>query len=227
VAAQWLNGARIAKATASHQRVVSIWRDLKELRALRTKLQEYGPDPQIWEEACRKLAEQRALVKAGKKGGEVQFPGGRGDTDSPAYKRLFRQTELLHSVVNEALCRYAFRPQVTYFVASEIWRGGLVPQDNPRWFQMKTQPSMHSPFQITVSEADAVMSLVRLDLIGEITKVRLCDMCQDVWLAARKSDQHCCSTQCREAFYAKHPDYHHRKATNQRGYRRRLKLIGL
>ena len=177
-----------AKATASLQRVVTIRRQLEELRALRTRLQEFGPDPRKWQKFLRKYEAQKATVRAGKKGRAVHFPGGRGDTEGRPYKRLYSQTEGLHSAVNEALCRYAFRPRVTYFVASEIWRGGMVPDDNSRWFQMRMD------HQTTISEADAVLSLVRLDLAGEIEKVALCQVCRNRWYVQAKRNYRFCGS---------------------------------
>jgi len=218
VAVQWLNAAKDAKATRSYQRVVSIRRQLEEFRSLRARLQEYGTDSHAWKKAARKQEKQRALVNAGKRGLTVTFPA--VDYDTPAYRRIYSRAERLHSEVNAALCKYAFRPRVTYFVAGDVWRGGMVPDDNSRWFQMKTGG------WTTVSEADAVLCLVRLDLTGEIGKVRLCETCLDRWRVAAKSNYRFCSSDCREAFYAKQPNYHARKAANQRKYRRNLKLMG-
>jgi hypothetical protein len=214
VVVEWLNAAKKARSSG-YERVVSIRRQLVELRSLRVRLTEYGTDSSAWKKAYRQLEKQRALVKAGKKGREVGFPA--IDTDSPEYKRLYRQTERLHSAVNEALCRYAFRPRVTYFVASGVWRGGMVPDDNSRLFVTSVSGQ-------TISEADAALSLVRLDLIGEIERVRLCENCQARWFARAKSNYRFCrGDDCREEFYAKDPGYHPRKAANQRAYRKRLK----
>jgi len=215
VAALWLNAAKAAKALASYQRVVLIRQQLEDFRVRRTMLQ---PDPKAWETAYRELEEQRSLVKAGKKGRTVNFPGGRGYIDSPAYKKLYRQAERLHSRLNRVLLRYAFRPRVTYDVAVDIWRGGMVPDRKSRWFQMKIDR------ETTISEADAALSLVRLDLIGEIEKVRLCENCAERWFVAKKNFRFCSGGGCREASYAKDPKYLRRKANNQREYRKRLKL---
>ena len=86
------------------------------------------------------------------------------------------------------------------------------------WFQMKIDR------ETTISEADAVLSLVRLDLIGEIEKVRLCENCAERWFVAKKNFRFCSGGACREASYAKDPKYRRRKANNQREYRKRVKL---
>ena len=92
----------------------------------------------------------------------------------------------------------------------------MVPDENKRWFQMHIGNE-------TISEADAVISLVRLAESGDLGKVRLCEMCKERWRVAAKRNYRFCSDQCREAFYAKAPDYHSRKAANQRKYREGLK----
>ena len=107
---------------------------------------------------------------------------------------------------------------MTYFVASEIWRGGMVPDDNSRWFQMRTD------YQTTVSEADAVLALVRLDLTGEIEKVALCQVCGIQWYVQKKRTFRFRGAVCRESYYVNHPDYHKRKAKAQQKYRRNKKL---
>ena len=94
----------------------------------------------------------------------------------------------------------------------------MVPDSNKRWFQMKINAW-------TISEADVVLALVRLDLSGEVHKVRLCEMCKDRWRVAEKSNYRFCSAQCREAFYVSQPGYDEQKAKNQRKYRTNLKKI--
>lgn len=218
IAVKWLNAAKDANAIASYERVVAIWSGLADLRVLRSGFQ---PDPDKWEAARLEYEAQRAMVQAGKSGREVQFPGARIEsdgTDGPAYKRLYRRTDRLHSAVNEALSRYAFRPRVTYLVGADIWRGGMVPDEKVRWFQIKID--RHT----TISEADAVLALVRLDLTGEIGKVALCQMCHLRWYFRGKRNYHFCGKECRAAYYAKHPDYHKRKAETQKKYRRNQKL---
>lgn len=216
----WLNAAIEAKATRSFARVVFILMQLEQLRELRARLQQYNANPQAEKSAIRELEKQRALVRAGKKGHAVQFPG--RDINTETYKKLYRKTDRLHSALNEALSRYSFVPRVTIFLARDDWHGGMVPGENSRWFQIKVIRA--GKFPQTISEADAVLSLVRLDLIGEIRKVRPCYMCQVRWFVRTRSNYRFCGKECREAFYATHPDYHTRKAGAQRKYRLRKKL---
>jgi hypothetical protein len=78
--------------------------------------------------------------------------------------------------------------------------------------------------QIAVTEADAALSLVRLHAMGDLGKVRLCEVCRKRWLAANHSNYRFCSKECRERFFQNEPDYHKRKAKNQQKYRENLKL---
>jgi len=215
IAVRWLNGAQKTKS-GSYERVRSIRLQLEHLRAAWMKFQRYTTPE--YEAASREYEKRRAKLMSGKTfGGAVRFPS----IDTPERRRLLRQTQQLHKALNRALSRYAFRPRVTYFEHAYICLGGMVADVNSRQFQMKI--NRPEGFRQNISEADAVMSLVRLDLVGEVTKVRLCDVCQDQWLAARKSDHHCCSAECRESFYKQNLNYHERKAATQRNYRRRLK----
>lgn len=198
VAVRWLNAAKGAKPTGSYERVVSILQTLQKFRQMRADIQKW--------------------ISAG----AVSFPPDR--TDPPTWKQLCRRADALHSGLNRALLRYAFRPRVTYFVFPDAWWGGMVPNPNSRWFQIKLDPSFRAESR-TISEADAVLSLVRLDLVGDIGKVCRCQMCQDRWRVAAKSSYRFCSAKCREEFYKRLPDYHSRKAANQRAFRKRLKQI--
>lgn len=127
-----------------------------------------------------------------------------------------RQLEQRHRTLNELLSIYAFRPRVTHRVFRGEWVFGLVPDDNRRWFTTRIGDE-------TTSEADAVMSLLRLASTGDLTKIRRCETCRDRWMFAAKRNYRFCSVKCRETFYAKAPDYHDRKAKNQRVYRLGLK----
>jgi hypothetical protein len=220
VAVTWLNAAKASREKASYERVALIRHQLREFRENRALLEEYGPEPGLWAAAWRELEEQRSLVNAGKQGRRVDFPGPRKDPDSADYRRLLRDMQRLHTALNRALYRYAFRPRVTYFVAADFLHGGMVPDDNRRCFRMKID------HQTTISEGDAVLSLVRLDLVGDIEKVRLCENCSERWFVAHKNFRFCSGNSCREDSYAKDPKYLRRKAYNQRAYRTRLKTRG-
>ena len=130
--------------------------------------------------------------------------------------RVQRQLHDRHVALNLALAKYAFRPRATYVLAGGTWIFGMVPDDSGKWFQMNFGND-------TVSEADAVLSLVRLAETGDLEKLRLCAWCKVKWMFAGKRSYRFCSDKCRELFYASSPDYHSRKAATQRKYRDRLK----
>ena len=77
--------------------------------------------------------------------------------------------------------------------------------------------------QLGITEGDAALILVRLNTLGDLDKLCLCEACRERWLAARHSNYRFCSRECRERFFQSQPDYHQRKARNQRKYREILK----
>jgi hypothetical protein len=130
--------------------------------------------------------------------------------------RVQRQFHDRHVALNKALEKYVFRPRATFIIVPRLWMFGMVPDENKRRFKIHIAGE-------TISEADTVLSLVRLAQTGDLGKVRLCEMCKERWRVAAKRSYRFCSDQCREAFYAKSPEYHSRKAANQRKYRETLK----
>ena len=74
-----------------------------------------------------------------------------------------------------------------------------------------------------ITEGDVAMALVRLYADGDLGKVRLCETCHNQWRVAAHSNYRFCSKECREQFYKSQPDYHERKAKNQRQYRKNEK----
>jgi hypothetical protein len=132
--------------------------------------------------------------------------------------------ELMRFIQDSTKRCYAMPSARALLISSSLtpWWGGMVPNPNSRWFETKLEPSFRGESR-TISEADAVLSLVRLDLVREIGKVRRCQLCQERWRVAAKSSYRFCSAKCREEFYKRLPEYHSRKAANQRAFRKRLK----
>jgi len=192
---QWLN---TSKGTASHARVVAIRRELEELPS--------------------EFATHADAYVHGFPGHLLHGePPRERPQDWPKEKlRVQRQLGNRHAALNEALKKYVFRPHATCVIFGGRWIFGLVPDENKRWFRMTIDRE-------TISEADAVISLVRLAETGDLRKVRLCEMCEKRWRIAAKRNYRFCSKDCREAFYANAPDYHNRKAANQRRYRENQK----
>jgi hypothetical protein len=190
---------------AAHERLVAIRMELENLRTGTVELK------RIEREIFKEMRPQGA-----------DGPGRAGTQQhielAAQYKSVFENLNTLHIALNDRLARYAFRPCVSYTINSDDWRFGLVPDSNRRFFQTKVG-------QFTVTESDAVMSLVRLDASGELNKVKLCRQCKMVWRVSLREIDRFCGDVCREAFYANSPNYHERKAANQRKYREGLKQL--
>jgi hypothetical protein len=216
-----------------YSRVVSIRTQLENLASLREKMKDFGPDPVALDAAVRKHQRNRARLEAAIKRGEkpigyfaTTFPGDRVHTaqEQARFAELTEQIKKTGRSVNEALRKYKFHPQVAYVrrpgdvsVLQNVWAGEMVP--TRRWFEVRINGSV-------ISEPYAVLALVRLDLTGELHKVRLCEMCRLRWRVVAKSHYRFCSDKCREEFYANQPDYHQRKRRNQQRYRETLKKLG-
>lgn len=227
VTAAWLNAAKQVKPHASYNRVLHIHQQLGELRDARLGLRDFGPGPEKWDAAVRELEKKRKLLKAGKISHfEAHFPSDC-NRDTPEGERLYlelsRKADDLARALNKQLHRYIFRPQVAYArlpgsisVLQNVWAGGMAPD---RRTGLETTVNGWP-----VSEADAALALVRLDLSGDLAKIVLCEMCHERWLVVWKKSYRFCSKKCREESYTQLPDYHERKARTQRERRRNENL---
>lgn len=194
---EWLNQSN---GTDSHKRVVWIKEELDNLRA---QFIMHG-------DAYHHIS--GGIFRMG------EALGGH-EKDWPKEKlRVQRRLQDRHVALNLQLSKYVFRPRATYVIAGRSWIFGMVPDENKKWFKVDSGDEV-------LSEADAVLCLVRLAESGDLARVRRCEMCKDKWLFAAKRNHRFCSDDCRESFYAVSPDYHGRKATNQQKYRERLKRI--
>jgi hypothetical protein len=124
--------------------------------------------------------------------------------------------EVLFSSVNRRLSRYIFRPAAQFSLMADQWRFGVLPDANKGSFQIRVDGC-------TVTESDAAIAMVRLNITGELYKVHLCDMCRSRWRVSDRKIDRFCGDKCREAFYLKSPNYRETKKKNQREYRKRLK----
>ena len=192
---RWLNASN---GTASHKRVVMIRRELEDLRS------EFMRHSGAYHHVSKGVIRLGEAIDCGRNWPEEKL-------------QVQRELEDRHVTLNLTLSKYVFRPRATYVIAGRGWIFGMVPDENRRSFQIKLGDE-------TISEADAVLSLVRLAETGDIKKIRLCETCKEVWLFAAKRNYRFCSDRCREGFYTTSPDYHSRKAANQQKYRERLKL---
>ena len=189
-----------SRGKAAHERLIAIRLGLEELRAQASKLK--AVDEEITAEMRPKDGPARGGTKK-----HLALAG--------QYKEHFEDLSRRVDELNERLALYAFRPCVTYIVTPDEWRYGIVP-DSKRLFQMQVG-------RFTATEADAAMSLVRLDASGQLSQVRLCEQCKEVWRVSLREIDRFCGEACRTAFNTQSTDYRDRKKINQREYRKRLK----
>ncbi|MGB8481729.1 MAG: hypothetical protein WCE63_23245 [Acidobacteriaceae bacterium] len=192
-----------SQGTPAHERLRSIRVDLEELRAGTLELNRI--DKEIHAE---------------------MFPQGRdapGRAGTPRHielaaqmKVLWEQANQLHIALNERLAGYSFRPCVSYTLVFDEWRLGLVPDAIPGSFQVKLG-------RFTATEADAVMSMVRLDANGELGQVRLCPQCKKIYRVSLREMDRFCGSVCQLAHQAADPKHLERKAKNQAKHRAREK----
>ena len=197
VAVEWLNAA---PRTAAYRRVIAVRAELEELGAMLASLRQQrrhwkGRRPKSDAEILENLGAGRQSVALGEK------------------------LRLQHNALNEQLARYTHVPALAYSLDSGVWRFGMVPK-HPRGPEIKISDET---FDVLVNESSVVAALARLAANRELYKVRLCEQCKQVWRVSLRDIDKFCSQKCRETSYAKSPDYHTRKAANQRDYREGLK----
>jgi len=184
--------------TAAYERLTALRRDLEEFRA--------------------ETVEQRQVLTVLDK--EIQAPAGAGverRNELAAHNgRLMGSLDKRHFEISERLARYVFRPGIAYTAVGGECRSGVtaLPRRNVAVIRTGSFP---------ITEADAALALVRLHATGDLHKVRLCETCHKRWRVAAHSNYRFCSKECREQFYETQPDFHERKAKNQRKYRENLK----
>ncbi len=184
--------------TPAYERLTALHRDLEQFRA----------------ETVERRQVRAALDK------EIQTPAGAGverRNELAAHDiRLMGSLDKRHLEISERLARYVFRPGIAYTAVGGECRSGVValPRRNVAVIRTGSFP---------ITEADAALALVRLHATGDLSKVRPCETCRKRWRVAAHSNYRFCSKRCREQFYESQPDYHERKAKNQRKHRENLK----
>jgi len=132
--------------------------------------------------------------------------------------RLMGSLDKRHHEISERLARYVFRPGIANTAVGGECRSGVValPRRNVAVIRTGSFP---------ITEADCALALVRLHATGDLHKVRLCETCRKCWRVAAHRNYRFCGKECRAQFYESQPDYHERKAKNQRKYRENLKRM--
>ncbi len=220
LAVMWLNAAKEAETTVSYDAVMSIRSELEEMRTLLDTVQQ-----------THALIDWQRVADA--KGKEKKRLESETHAHAARYTALWGKADQRMNALNKVLSGYVFRPNVTYFQATNAWIAGMmsdvsvnvnVALDEYRTGFLLKIPDYRQDRHI--SEGDAVMALVRLASTRELGKIHLCEKCNDRWHVAKRSIDRFCSAECREAFYVKSAQYKDRKAANQRRYREQLKKNG-
>lgn len=181
------------KGTAAYRRVLAL---RTELEALRAELDR--PFSAIeWETADRPTAQSAKHLR-----------------------RLNEFTERHHQL-NLLLGRYSFKTALAYNLSDHRWWIAVIPK-NQRGPHIEVENEIQFP-KIRVGEAWVVAALARLAASRELSKVHLCDNCQERWLVALRSIDRFCSNECREHFHTHSDAYRERKRKIQQQYRQRIR----
>ena len=194
LAVEWLNEAM---GTPSYTRVLRV---RQELEALGTMLAELR----------KRLTEGRARFI------ETSRLDLTGDLE---YGRLAERFHRRHNALNRLLSPYAHVPAFAYSIKAGVWHFGMVPKRS-RGPEIKVDVE-HVP--VRMNESSTIAALARLAANRELHKVRLCEQCRERWLVSERQIDRFHNQQCRDAYHAKSPGYHDRKAANQRAYRQRVR----
>jgi len=198
LAVAWLNAAR---GKPAYRRVLAIRQELEEIgKAL---------------DCLRKTRRDAPKLRRGQTGDEIL----RTSNELMAVGQMQEQFRERHNALNQRLARYTHVPGLAYSLDSGAWRFGMVPKHR-RGPEIVIEDQSVS---VRVDESTVVAALCRLAASRELHKVRLCEQCGEQWRVSERKIDRFCSPQCREAFYAKSPEFRQRKATNQRNYRDRMK----
>ncbi|MDR3752860.1 MAG: hypothetical protein P4K93_09330 [Terracidiphilus sp.] len=183
-----------AKGTAAYRHVLDVRRGLEELRA--------GID---------RFSRAQATMRAS------------GVIKVREQERDIAELTARHDKLDALMREYSFHPEMIYSFASGIWALDMVPK-HPRGRQvvLHGQGFAFLPRRVQVSEPVVIVALARLAANHELYKVRLCETCGERWRVSERQLDRFCSPKCREAFHSKSPEYHERKAANQRRYRANL-----
>jgi len=124
--------------------------------------------------------------------------------------------ERQHKELNRRIAAYTFHPYVQFTPLTSSWRSGMMPETREEWFCAQIDGQL-------ISEADAVMALVRLYVTDNLKLVILCEGCKTRWRVRGKSHFKFCGPKCRKQFYARAPGYHANRVAIQQRYRNNLK----
>lgn len=213
LAVEWLNATQ---RTAAYRRVLNVRRELEELGAMLNSLRERE---QAREQRIRTHKPLEEILKDIR-----EHPPSAEDNNAledivEAFLKPQEHFRERHNAFNQLIARYTYVPVLDYSPDYGIWRFNAVPKRS-----RGPKITVSDGYSNTrVDESTVIAALCRLAANRELFKVRLCVQCEKRWRVSEREMDRFCSQRCREAFYAKSPEFRKRKAKNQQKYRDNLK----
>ena len=213
MAVEWLNATQ---RTASYRRVLMVRRELEELGTMLNSLRKLE---QALEQRIRNQKPREQILKLSRN----LSPAEKIEADEAikSKQKLRAQFRERHNAFNQLVARYTYVPVLDYSPDYGIWRFNAVSKRS-RGQEITVNDGYSN---IRVDESTVIAALCRLAANRELFKVRLCAQCEKHWRVSEREMDRFCSQECRDSWHAKSPDYHERKADNQREYRARLKQL--
>jgi hypothetical protein len=211
LAVEWLNATQ---RTAAYRRVLMVRRELEELGAMLNGLRQLE---QAREQRIRNQKPIEEILEISRN----LSPAEKIEADEAikAKQKLRAQFRERHNAFNQLIARYTYVPVLDYSGDYGIWRFNAVSKHS-----REPKITVNDGYSnIRVDESTVIAALCRLAANRELFKVRLCAQCEKHWRVSEREMDRFCSQKCRDSWHAKSPDYHERKADNQREYRARLK----
>lgn len=213
-AVEWLNATQ---RTPAYRRVLMVRRELEEMGAMLKSLRQLEQEREQW---IRQNPPEKTLKHIRKNLLSAADEAAAREAIE-AKEKLRAQFRARHNVFNRKIARYAYVPVLDYSPDYGIWRFNAVPKRS-RGPKIRIGDGN---FNLRVDESTVIAALCRLAANRELFKVRLCAQCTKQWRVSERKIDRFCSQKCRENYYSKSPEFHERKAANQRNYRQRMKAI--
>ena len=181
-----------AHSTPAYRRVKTIYLALAKLRDAHRNYQ-------------HEVAKQDARITA------------RREPTGYNFQLEFKRLSAEHQALNKALARYHLTPQVQYWVGTAEWSYPMVSRPTRGDFALPIGEPAHG---LTVNEGSAVSFLLKLAENDNLSRVRLCEQCQQKWRTSYRQIDRFCSDSCRLKFNAATPEAKRRHVEAQQKHRR-------
>lgn len=212
LAVEWLNATQKSEA---YRRVFMVHQELEALGTMLNELRQ--------KERARELRNKQPIQIP-----LEETPDDLSDEDAKkietirqAYLKPREQFRKRHNAFNKLLASYAYVPVLDYSSDYSVWRFNA----KPKRLRRPEITVNDGSSRVRVDESTVIAALCRLAANRELFKVRLCAQCEKHWRVSERAMDRFCGQKCRESFNAKSPEFHQRKAANQRKYRKNLKSL--